>query len=205
MATIPPHPLTKPHADPLAGLTQPVNHTEEEQVERRVQELMLEWQRQYFLGAVFTTPAQYGPDITRQFEACEIRWGKITTDPESLLPLLHSIIADRRDGEPQRKDASTALMRGEWTFNTFVRAGAQQPVGKTALPSANPATISAENLCRKVADQYAWLLRSRHAQELSLKGVGNIRILSGPKDVQSGPWHLRQIVYVATVHWQVVI
>lgn len=197
--TLPLHNLIRPHLDKLAGLAEPAGSAGEEEIERRVQELLNEWQKFYFSGIAFPSLGQ-----DRAFEKCEILWGRAIPSKPGTLPILHTVLADRRDGNPERSGDGGWIMRGEWTWNTFVRTHPQLPSGASApAPERDSAVNTADRLARLVGDQYAWLLRSAHAQDLSFKGIGGLRLLSGPRDIQSGSWCIRQLVISATVTFRV--
>lgn len=202
MNSIPLHPLIKPHLDKLAGLSEPEGAAGPEEIERRAQEILNEWQKFYFSGSSFTTPS--GNDmINRTFQQCEILWGQATATSPSALPVLHTILADRRDGDPVRMGPSLYRVEGDWTWNTFIRTHPQNPGGAEALPVSDAAGLEADRVCRRVADQYAWLLRGPHIQELAFKGISHLRVTNGPRSVQSASWCLRQIVYTAKVAYHI--
>ena len=201
---IPPQDLNHPHLDKLAGLSEPFGSAGEEEIERRAQEILNEWQKIFFSGISFQTPANPGTD-TRTFEHCEILWGRAIPADPGTLPILHSVLVDRRDGDPVRNGAGIWMVRGEWTWNTFVRTHPQLPASDSAATvPADGAVRSSDRLARRVGDQFAWLLRSPHTQSLALKGIGNMRLLSGPRDIQSGSWCIRQLVFSTSVTFRMI-
>ena len=200
MAT-PLHPLTKPHLDKLAGLAESVGAPGPEEIERRAQELLHEWLKFYFSGTAFTTPtAGGGAATTMHFESCEILWDHATPPLPAAKPVLHTVLADRRDGDPIRVGPNVWKIKGEWTWNTFVRTHPQLPASDAAAdPAHDAARFTAFRVARRVGDQFAWLLRGPHTQELAFKGIKNLRLTNGPRPIQSGAWFLRQIIFTANV------
>lgn len=203
--SIPPHPLTKPHLDKLAGLNEVGdNLAAPEEIERRVQALLLEWQKSFFSGDPFTTPLAGQPDETKTFVACEILWGRSAPELPGKRPVLHTLLTDRRDGDPVRIPGGLRKISGEWTWNTLIRTHPQLPASRhSATTTQDSAEAIAERECRRVGDQYAWLLRSPHTQALALKGIGQLRILSGPRPVAASPWFLTQIIFTAQINFRI--
>ncbi len=199
MSAIPPHPLLKPHLDPLAGLIDPSDVTQPEEVERRVQELLNEWQKFYFSGVAFSSPRRGQADRTVTFEEMEILWDHATPKKPGLHPILHTVLMDRRDGDPV-KVSGRWQVNGVWQWNTFIRANPQLPASPSAPdPAVDSARATAFRQVRRAGDQYVSLLRGPHAQELVLKGIGRMRVLNGPRPVPAAAWIMRQIVYSAQI------
>jgi hypothetical protein len=204
MATIPPHPINKPHLDQLAGLNDATDLTHPEEVERRVQELMDAWQVTYFSGLPFSSPVAGQADETKTFERLEIMWGRAVPSLPSKAPVLHTILIDRREVSDVRIPGKMRKIVEDWTWNTFVRAFPQLPASAAeAGPQHDSAVNEAEYLCRRAADQYAWLIRSAHAQELAMKGICKLKVASGPRPVQSGAWHLNQLVITGRITYRI--
>ena len=199
MATIPPYNLLHPHVDQIAGLGS--DPTGEEELERRAQELIFEWQTYYFSGEPFASPRNNGADVMRTFAKCEVLWDLATPTLPAMLPVLHTILSDRRDAEPSKISGGRYAHSGVWTWNTFVRTSPQFPAAPDAPPENDAAHLSALRLARKVRSQVAWLVRKPHAQDLSYKGLHQLKILNGPRSIASGSWILRQIVWSAVVRW----
>jgi hypothetical protein len=201
---ISPLPLSRPHLDKLSGLAEPVGSPSAAEIERRAQELLNEWLKFYFSGSPFTTLGSNGSTIQITHERCELLFDHAAPTTPAAKPLLHTLLADRRDGEPVSVGNNLAAVNGIWTWNTLARVAPQTPAGESpGTPGTMIAYAPAANLCRRVADQLAWLLRSAHTQDLSHKGIGNIRLLNGPRLVQSGPWFLRQVVWSADVTFHI--
>ena len=202
--TTPLHPLSKPHLDHLAGLSEASGVAGPEELERRAQELWLEWQKFYFGGVEFTTPGVGGAVETRKFTRCEILWDHATPTLPSALPVMHSVLADRRDGDPVRCGPGLYQVHGEWTWNTFVRCHPQLPASaREDDPANDSARLNAFRAVRRAGDELASLLRGPHTQELAFKGLAKVRLLNGPRPVQAGAWFLRQLVYSARVTFYV--
>jgi hypothetical protein len=202
MVTVPPYALTKPHVDPFSGLSEPSGGPAAQEVERRAQELVNEWLRHYFSGQSFTTKGSDGGDISMSLTLCEILFGTSVPSNPASKPILHTILADRRDGDGEHVGNDRVAFIGQFTWNTLVRVPAQSPASPSATASETaPALRESYQVARRVGDQFAWLVRSIHAQDLAFKGFSNIRVLSGPRPVQSGAWSLVQIVWSANVTW----
>ena len=202
MATTPTRTLVRPHLDQLSGLAEVAGAPTASELERRAQELINEWLKFYFSGDPFSTPAPQGPDTLVVHEACEILFGSGSPTDPSTRPILHTILADRRDDDGVRVGGGLVAHTGEWTWNTLVRVHPQMPANPAAISDAETsARLAADQVARRVGDQLAWLLRSRHTQDLAFKGVGQVRVLNGPRRLQSGAWHLSQIVWSAKVHF----
>ncbi len=203
MSAIPTNPLTKPHLDKLAGLNDPGDVAGAEEIERRVQDIFNQWLKCYFGGNPFQTPAESGT-VAKTFQQCEILWGRATPDKKGRFPILHTMLADRRDGAPVRIRQNLSKVVGDWTWNVFVRSHPQMPVSPAdSGPAKDSAIIEADRICTRVGDQYAWLIRSAHAQELALKGIGRVAVASGPRPVQSGGWYLNQLVISARITFRI--
>lgn len=200
MSTIPPRNLTKPHLDALAGLAEAPGSPAASELERRAQELINEWLRFYFSGNAFTTPAVTGPDLSITHDNCEILFDHAVPTIPSAKPILHTLLADRRDDDGHFIEGNLKAHLGDWTYNTLIRVAPQLPANATGTADTN-ALRNAGHTCRRVADQLAWLLRSAHTQDLAFKGICKVRVLNGPRLIQSGSWIMRQIVWSAQVHY----
>jgi hypothetical protein len=199
MSVTPPHTLSHPHLDKLAGLAEPSGAAGEEEIERRAQELLFEWQKFYFSGVPFTSPRAGKEDVTRAFEHCDVLWDHATPAIPAPRTIMHSVLADRRDGDSVSVGNGLYKTKGVWTWNTFIRSHPQLPAGATGDTQNDAARNTAFRSARRVGDQYSWLIRSPHAQDLAYKGLSHIRILNGPRPIQSGAWFLRQIVFSTEV------
>lgn len=203
---IPTHSLAKAHLDGLSGLAEPAGLPTAAEVERRAQELLNEWLKFYFSGSAFTSPAANGGTVQVTHEACELLFDHAAPTTPSTKPLLHTLLADRRDGDPVSVGGGLAAVQGVWTWNTLARVAPQVPANAAEdSQGAVNARRTASQLCRRVGDQFAWLLRSAHTSDLALKGLGNIRVLNGPRLVQSGSWFLRQVVWSADVTFHIAL
>lgn len=205
MPTIPPHALTKPHLDKLAGLNEVGdNLAQAEEIERRVQALLNEWLKFHFSGNPFTTPLAGQADETKTFTLCEILFGRGIPENPGQLPILHVQLTDRRDGDPVRIPGGMKKVVGDWTWNIFIRTHPQLPASPAAAsPDKDSALESADRECRRVGDQLAWLLRSPAAQALALKGIGQLRLVTGPRPIQAGAWALNQLIVTAKITFRI--
>ena len=199
MSVAPPHSLTHPHLDKLAGLTEASGSAGEEEIERRAQELLLEWQKFYFSGSPFTSPRSGKTDVIRTFERCDVLWDHSYPSVPAERVIMHSVLADRRDGDPVSVGKGLLKTKGVWTWNTFIRSHPQLPAGAAADTENDAARATAFRNARRAADQFSWLIRSPHSQDLVYKGISHIRILNGPRPIQSGSWFMRQIVFSTEV------
>lgn len=200
---IPQNPLTKPHLDKLLGLNEPGDSAGAEEIERRAQEILNEWLKFYFSGDPFNTPDGEGA-ASKTFEPCALLFGQ--DDPGSPIekPILHVLLADRRDGEGSRVHGGFMAYDGRWTWNILIRCHPQTPAAPAAAdPTADSAKRTAERINRRAADQCRWLLHSSHTQELAIKGIGRIRVDNGPRQIPAGPMIMRQIVFSARVSYRV--
>jgi hypothetical protein len=193
---IPERTLTKPHVDKALGLPEGGSAPGSEEVERRVQEALLEWLAGYFNATAFTTGGEAG---TRTFPACEVRFDEITPTLPQEKPILHTVLSDRRDGEPVRITGGMWETKGTWIFTTDIRTNKQMPSAGTASGLPDSANNSGDRTCRRVADQLAWLLRSSHTQSLSLKGIRRAKVTAGPKLIPSGAYHARLLTFSVEV------
>lgn len=198
--SIPPRTLAKPHFDALAGLTEPSGSPAPAELERRAQELINEWLRFYFSGNSFNSPAAAGPDISITHQSCEILFDHAVPTIPAAKPILHTILADRRDDDGHFISGGLKAHLGDWTYNTLIRVAPQLPAAAAGTADTN-ALRNANQTARRVADQLSWLLRSAHSQDLAFKGICKLRVLNGPNLIQSGSWIVRQIVWSAQVHY----
>lgn len=190
---IPERTLTKPHVDQSLGLPETgANAPGSEEVERRVQEVLLEWLTGFFNATAFTTGGEAG---TRIFTACEVRFDEVTPSIPQEKPIMHTVLTDRRDADTVRITDGMWETKGTWIFTTDIRTNKQMPSAGagTALPDS--ANNSGDRACRRVADQLAWLLRSSHTQSLSLKGIRRAKVTSGPRLIPSGAYHARLLTF----------
>jgi hypothetical protein len=178
------------------------------EIERRAQELVDEWLRHYFSGQPFTTPgmADAEPGVNTLM-LCELIYDQAT--PETVptnLPLMHTIIVDKREGDPAPVGKNLAVVAGTWMWHTLVRVSPLVDAGeRPSIPAATKPKIIAANQCRRLADQLQWLLRSPHAQDLAFKGMGNIRVISAPRLIQQGAWQMRQVIWSCDVSYHVAL
>lgn len=198
------HELDHPHVDFFSGLPEPVNAPAANEVDRRAQELLDEWLAHYFSGVEFQSLAADGSTFGKTYERAEIHFDTYSPGDNAVLPVIHTILADRRDGPGQSVGNGLQFHTGTWTWNTFVRVHPQQP----ARPAdggdlERSARAKAEQLCRRIADQFRDLVSGPDARDLVLKGIGNPAVLNGPRVIPGGAWFIRQIVWSATVSFHV--
>lgn len=196
---IPTRNLSKAPLDGLSGLAEPANSPGVEEVGRRAQEILKEWLGFYFSGDGFNTPGPGGSIEQKNLEPCQILFGQTVPDQPSAKPILHVLLADRRDDDGTPVSGGLMAFRGEWVYNTLVRVSAQLPAASN--PAGNRPVRKPANVCRRVADQFAWLLRSAHTQDIVFKGLGSARVVNGPRAIQAGSWHLMQIVWSVRVQF----
>jgi hypothetical protein len=197
---IPTNPLSHVHVDKFAGFPEPAGSPGEEEIERRAQELLNEWFEFYFSGNEFQTPVSEEVTEGKSFQAADVLWDQDTLPNPAPNPILHLLLADRRDGDPIQVEKNLWRVQGRWTWNALIRVSAQLPAAAgAAVPVGDNATRSAGRICRRVADQCRWLLRSAHTQELAVKGITHLKVDNGPRQIPGGPWHIRQIVFSAEV------
>lgn len=191
------NPLLKPHLDSLAGLNG-VDPTEPEEVERRAQEILNEWLKFYFSGEPFRSPSRGRPDRMVTLEKLEILFDHATSKSPGEVPIMHTVVADRR--EEKVRVGGRVRMEGKWTWNTFIRASPQLPAGADAQdPKFDSARATAFRSVRRAGDQYVAMLRGSHSQDLALKGLCHLRVLSGPRAVPAAAWIMRQITFETEV------
>jgi hypothetical protein len=194
--SIPLHPLTKPQLDQLTSLIEPPGVASAQELERRAQELLNEWLKFHFSGNPFATPITNGETMDTSLTHCDILFDHASPPTPAPRPILHTILTDRRDDDGVPDGTGRIVHTGEWTWNTLIRVAPQMPVNPVDASSASTdARHAAAQVCRRVADQCAWLLRSAHVQSLAFKGITHVRVLNGPRLVQSGTWLTRQIVW----------
>lgn len=205
MANLPPNELYRPHLDQLSGLSEPGGMAEPEEIERRAQELINEWLTIYFSGNSFATPTPSGTNEYKEFAACTLHFGQSTPESPQDKPLLHTLLADRRDGEGIRVPGNLVAHTGTWTWNTLVRISPQLPAkpGNAAALQTN-ARLAAKQAAQRIGDQFRWLVQSVHARDLCFKGFSDITVLNGPRPLQAGAWNLSQIVWSAKVTYHMV-
>jgi len=194
-------PLTKAHVNPLSGLAEPAGGPGEEEIERRAQELWAEWLSRYFTGTSFDTADGSGGLEAKTFAHCAIRFDSATLPVVQAKPLLHVLLADRRDREPERQGGGRWAHDARFVWNLLVRTHPSQPAAPGS-PPPDGAAIHAERQCRRLADQLRWLLTSYEAQALSAKGILELRVENGPREIPAGAWFLRQLVVSARIRWE---
>jgi hypothetical protein len=200
---IPPNPLSKPHLDKLLGLNDPGDSAGSEEIERRAQELFNEWLKFYFSGNPFPS-TESGETISKTFEACSLLYGQATPENPSTKPILHFLLADRRDGDGRRIPGDFLAFDARWTWNILIRSHPQLPASPSATgPATDNAKLTAERVNRRLADQCRWLLLSHHTQDLAVKGIGQIRVENGPRQIPAGASIMRQIVFSARVSYRI--
>lgn len=190
---LPVHPLAKAHLDKLAGLSEEGTTAGEEELERRAQMLWNAFLKTYLTGSAVDLADGAGGVMSKTFEAVHLLYGTQSPPKEITLPILHMIVADRRQLRRDRV-AGAYQVKEAITRNLLVRVPSQAAPESTAdeVPKA-------DLLCRKVADQVRWLLNSDEVQSLALKGVGKVEVVNGPREIAAGAWHMRQIV--TTEEW----
>lgn len=199
-AVIPTNPLSHVHLDKFAGFAEPAGSPAEEEIDRRVQELLNEWFEFYFTGLEFQTPDSETTTTGKSFPAALVLWDQTAMPNPLEQPVLHLLLADRRDGDPVQVQKNLWRHQGRWTWNLLVRVPSQLPAAAAVeLDSTDSAVKHSGRICRKVADSARWLLNSAHMQELAVKGIGHLKLDNGPRMIPGGPWHLRQIVFSAEV------
>ncbi len=200
------HTLTKPHIDHWSGLPEGANPPAPEQVEVRFQILLNEWLEHYFSGNPFTTRLPDGSTAQKSYQHADIRFGSVTMPENPERPLIHTIIADRRDGEGQSDGRGCLVHRGVWALHTFVRVHPTQPV-RPSLSSTleKDARRTSEQLCRRVAEQLSALIHGPDAADLAVKGIHDINITNGPREIPAAGWFIRQIVWTARPVYRVPI
>ena len=197
---LPTNPLSHIHVDSFAGFPEPAGSPGEDEIDRRVQELLNEWFEFYFSGQVFQTPISAAATTSKAFTAAKVLWDQSQMPNPLEEPVLHLILADRRDGEPVQVAKNLWRHHGRWTWNLLVRVPPQLPVAPAVLRSSPDSAIAdGGRVCRKLADNARWLLNSAHLQELAVKGIGHLKLDNGPRMIPGGAWHLRQIVFSAEV------
>lgn len=190
------HPLVRPHVDALSGLPEPSGSAGFEEIERRVEELILEWLKHYFSGAPFDTPMPGGGVVSKSLQSAQVFMGRSYPSDQVVAPVIHTFIADRKDDDGRLNSGGSAVVTGSWIMNTFIRVPAQAPADPSAPSSSvSPATLASHHAARRIASQFAWLLRSPHSRDLVMKGVGDPRVVSGPRAIQSGSWDVYQITW----------
>lgn len=196
--------LTHPHVDFHSGLPEPVNAPEAHEVERRAQELLDEWLAHYFSGQEFQSIAANGSAVPKTYQRADIRFGTYAPGENAVLPVIHTVLADRRDGPGESVGNGLQIHHGTWTWNTLVRVHPQQPARPVdSADLTRSAKLAAEQLCRRLADQFRDLLSGPDAADLILKGIGEPTVINGPREIQGGAWFIRQIVWSAKVGFHV--
>lgn len=197
---IPTNPLSNVHVDKFAGFEEPAGSPGEEEIDRRVQELLNEWCGFYFSGNEFQTPDSETTTIGKTFPAALVLWDQTAMPNPLEQPVIHLLLADRRDGAPIQVEKNLWRHHGRWTWNLLVRVPSQLPVNPAVgLLLSDSAEKYSGRICRKLGDSARWLINSAHAQELAVKGIGHLKLDNGPRMIPGGPWHIRQIVFSAEV------
>jgi hypothetical protein len=193
-------PLDHAHVNLHSGLLEPLNSPGGEEVERRVQELLKEFLGTYFNGVPFATALPGGGSESRTFAECHLLFDQATPPDGLAKPLIHTLLADRRDRDRERGREGYYAHASAFVWNILVRTHPQVPAsGAGGDDSARRVSFRE---CRRVADQIRWLLLSPHAKDLSLKGILDIRVTNGPREIPSGAWYMRQLVVSGEVRWE---
>lgn len=200
---MPTHNLIRPHVDAASGLPESLGGASPEEIDRRVDELVLEWTKFYFSGNPFMSPSPGGADVEKTFALCDVFSGKFSLPDLAARPIIHTMILDRRDGDGV-EIGGKKVFQSDFAFNTFVKVAPGAPVDPDdAAVLKSSAGKSAEHAARRVSSQFSWLLQSPHAADLVIKGIGHPRVVSGPRSVQSGAWEVFQISWNARVHFTI--
>lgn len=194
--SIPLQPLTKPHADKTLGLPELSSGGPEEEIERAVQEILLEWLTVYFSGVPFDTAGGGDP---KTFPLCEIKFGETTPEKPGTRPIIHTWISERRAEDPVRVPPQQWRFKGDWKFSVMIKTNNQLPVSGAGEGLGDSAEKASQRLCRRVADQLVWLLKSAHTQSLTLKGVSRIKVLTDPVLTSSGSFHSRVLTFSSEI------
>jgi hypothetical protein len=198
--SVPVNPLARPYLDRLAGLVEPDGYLREEEVEARAQLLLNEFLKFHFSGQPFQTASAAGGTEAKAFDECGLLFDRASPPQPQLLPLIHVLLADRREIRKSQTSARVEISEERWTWNVLVRTAAQSPVTPGAAADlADHATAEAERANRRVAGQLHWLLRSSEMQALALKGLGSVEVGSAPRIIPSGAWCIRQLVFSGRV------
>ena len=192
---IPPLPLTKPHLDQMAGLPESAGAAGEEEMERRAQEVLLEWLLMFFNGQSFATPGT----IVRSFDLCHVTFDEATPKIPQERPILHLVLADRNDKDPRRIGGGNWIVEGTWRWTVLIRTNYQMPPTGTDDSAAK----NCVRACRRVGDQLTWLLRSAHTQALTLKGLRRAKAATQPKLIPAGAYHARMMTLSAEVSYTI--
>lgn len=188
--------LTKPHADKAAGLPEAAGSAPGEEIERRVQEILLEWQRLHFSGKLFTVEGEGD----KTFEDCDVRWGTVTPEKPAAKPIIHIWVSQRRDDAPRRVPPALWQVKSSWVFTVVVKTNPQLPAGGSGAVLKDSAERESERLCRRVADQMVWLLNSTRTQALALLGVQRVLPASSPVLTANGSYIARTLTFSAEIY-----
>jgi len=163
--------------------------------EWRAQALFHVWLKFYFSGAAFDTRDGAGGVESRTFHRCHVGFQELEApdapddagerQPQSL-PLIHGVLIDQRS----RAIQESATHHGEdldWMMNLMVKV--PKNLSATGSTAADPRW-----LCREVAGQLAWLLRSSEKSALAEHGIQNLDLQTGPTLLASNPWMIRMLV-----------
>ena len=127
---------TVPHPDTAAVPA-------EEEVERRIQEILNEWFTFYFAGVAFETKtATPATTMLKTFVDCEVLWNQTAMPQHQTKPVIHSALADFTADRCDRRQGYAGYELNV-TWNTFIRVASQQ--ASESLPGDNP-----EAACRRV-------------------------------------------------------
>lgn len=194
-------PLDHAHVNKGSGLPEPTGSPGPEEIERRVQELLKEFLGSYFNGVSFDTPLPGGGSVTRTFADCVLLWDQATPPDALAKPVIHTLLADRRDRDRERGRVGYFAHTSVFTWNILVRTHPQVPAAGAAEVDDSARRVSFRE-CRRVADHLRWLLLSPHVKDLSMKGITNLRVTNGPREIPSGAWYMRQLVVSGEVRWE---
>ena len=163
--------------------------------ERRLQSILHVWLKFYFSGQEFQARAEGGGTKGYTFDQCSIEMqeaeradGAEQADgsrPVQTLPVIHGVFPDVQ----RRSYRSGDQVRAEdlaVTLNFMVKVS--KNLSATGQAQTNP-----EYLCRRIADNLAWLLNSSERAALSVLGIHNLRVRSGPVVMPGSVWFMRML------------
>jgi len=161
----------------------------EHEIERRIQELVNAWLRNYFSGALFMTRSGDGGTVSKVFTECGILFHQAPMPSPQTMPILHLSIVDVRSDRCDLRAGYHGTMN-EVTWNTLIRVATQPDSAPGGTQREHP-----EFLCREVADSLRWLLASTEREALSQHGINHVRLVRGPTVVPAGGMFVRQLVW----------
>lgn len=173
-----------------------------EEIERRVQAILDEWLRQYFTGEpvdmIVSGPDGVSPYHT--FPKCHLLWNRDTFPKQDHDPVIHWLVGAATEGRCSRRPGFIGY-EGEMTWNLFVRTSAQGKI--TPRPDQPYSDKEPDHVCRKIAGELKWLLRSPELRRLAALGVSRVRVPRGPDIVSAGQFFMRQLVVTHRYFYEV--